>query len=207
MPYDVHEGAFLDPGIPAVQTYLLNVLADIASNYAVDGIQLDYIRYPDSIYGYNPLAINAFKQSGSSNFNQWKQDQINGFVNKAYILLKNQNPKLIVSAAVFANQPIAIGKLSQNWKGWLKHNYIDQIYVMAYNTHNSSFDKILQGIKEVDKKKTNIVLRAWKDSKPYLVNQINEKIYISKHYGFHNLGFYSYSGLVENQYLNQIRFK
>ena len=72
MPYNAHEGAFLDPGIPEVQEYTLNIIKDIAINYKIDGIQLDYIRYPDSAYGYNPIALEEYRKSGSDSFPQWK---------------------------------------------------------------------------------------------------------------------------------------
>lgn len=206
MSYNEHEGAFLDPGIPAVQQYMLNLIGDIARNYKVAGIQLDYIRYPDSIYGYNPLALENFEQSGDTNFLQWKEEQISGFVNKAFILLKNINPELKLSAAVFGNQDKAINSLSQNWKTWLNDSYIDDIYVMAYNTSSWSFENVLKGIEDVDRNKSNIVLRAWKDKNPYYYSQINEKINITKRYGFTNFGFYSYSGLMNNHYLKHIKF-
>lgn len=206
MSYNEHEGAFLDPGIPQVQTYLLNILSDVASNYNLAGIQLDYIRYPDSIYGYNSISKSIFDSSNDTIFDIWKQKQINSFVNKAYIQLKNINPNIKISAAVFADQNKAINQFSQNWKNWLSSSYIDQVYVMAYNTSSKTFEDILKGINEVNKEKTTIVLRAWKDKEPYYAHQINEKIKLSKKYGFHNLGFYSYSGLKNNYYLKHIKF-
>jgi len=206
MKSNEHEGAFLDPGIPDVQSYLLNILSDVAVNYNVAGIQMDYIRYPDSIYGYNPLAIENYKKSSDTIFDVWKQKQINAFVNKAFIQLKNIKPELQISAAVFANQNKAINQFSQNWKIWLTNSYIDQVYVMAYNTSNSSFERVLQGINDVKKHKTTIILRAWKDKRPYYAHQINEKIKLSKKYEFLNFGFYSYSGMIKNNYLKHIKF-
>ncbi len=201
-----HEGAFLDPGIVEVQQYLLNILGDIATNYSIAGIQMDYIRYPDSIYGYNPLALKRYKESKEADFSLWKQEQINNFVNKAYILIKNINPKIQLSAAVIGNQQKAIDNSSQNWKQWLKDSYIDHVYVMAYNASNKSFNNLLLTIDEIRRDKTTIVMRAWKDKKPYSVHQINEKINLCKRYGFFNLGFYSYSGLVKNHYLKHLKF-
>jgi len=201
MAYNSHEGAFLDPGVPAVQKYTLDILQDIASNYDVDGIQMDYIRYPDSLYGYNPMARTNFEKSNYKDFEKWKQSQINSFVNKAFIMLKNINPNLQLSAAVFGNQHKAINRFSQNWKQWISDNYIDKVYVMAYSTSEDSFKTVLQDIKEVNKEKTTIVLRAWIDNGKYSVHQINKKISISKKMGFYNLGFYSYSGLIKNNYL------
>jgi len=206
MKNNEHEGAFLDPGIPQVQSYLLNILSDLAMNYDVAGIQMDYIRYPDSIYGYNPLAIENYKNSDDTIFDVWKQKQINTFVNKVFIQLKNINPSLQISAAVFANQNKAINQFSQNWKTWLANSYIDHVYIMAYNTSNNSFDRVLNGFKEINKEKSTIILRAWKDKKPYYAHQINEKIKLSKKYEFLNFGFYSYSGLIKNHYLSHIKF-
>lgn len=206
MKNNEHEGAFLDPGIPEVQQYLLDILSDVATNYSISGIQLDYIRYPDSIYGYNPIAIENYRNSSDTVFENWKQTQINTFVNKAYIQLKNIDPKFQLSAAVFANQDKAIKQFSQNWKTWINNSYIDKVYVMAYNTSNKSFEEVIKGIEDVKRDKATIVLRAWKDRKPYYAHQISEKIVIAKRYKFLNFGFYSYSGLVKNNYLKHIKF-
>ncbi len=206
MKNDEYEGAFLDPGIPAVQTYMLNIIGDIAKNYDIDGVQLDYIRYPDSTYGYNELALENFHKSGYEDFNIWKEDQISGFVNKVFIELKNINSKLKLSAAVYGDQSKAVKSLSQNWKKWLKSYYIDDVYVMAYNRSNDLFEKTIKGIEDVNRNKTNIVLRAWRDEKHYSYSQINDKINICKRYGFNNIGFYSYSGLVKGNYLKYIKF-
>jgi len=61
MPNDILEGAYLEPGIPQVQNYLFNIIMDIVINYDIDGIHLDYIRYPDMQFGYNEIARDKFK--------------------------------------------------------------------------------------------------------------------------------------------------
>jgi uncharacterized lipoprotein YddW (UPF0748 family) len=38
---------WMDPGIPAVRKYLLNVIMEMVRNYDIDGINLDYLRYPN----------------------------------------------------------------------------------------------------------------------------------------------------------------
>ncbi len=206
MPYNSHEGAFLDPGIPQVQDYLLGVIGDLTKNYKVHGIQLDYIRYPDSLYGYNPLALEQFRQSGSKNFEQWKRDQVSQFVKKVNNQSKQIDSNIQVSAAVFANQSKAFNRLGQQWIHWQQQGYLDHAYVMAYNTSNTTFHRDVKSFYAADRKKTTIILRAWKDQKTYPVAQINEKIKIAKRLGYRNFGFYSYSGLVNNKYLPLIRF-
>ena len=87
------EGYFLDPAIPAVRDYTVEVINDILNKYPVDGIHLDYIRYPYSGYnkyhkkylsdfGYNPLARKIFKKKygiDPININRFKIRDIKGF--------------------------------------------------------------------------------------------------------------------------------
>ena len=64
---------FLDPANPEVRSFLLALLAEAVTRYPVDGVQLDYIRYPNSFppertsyvattWGYTPVARAAFAQ-------------------------------------------------------------------------------------------------------------------------------------------------
>lgn len=66
------KGYFLDPANPEVQSFLLDVIREIALKYDVDGFQLDYIRYPNSFpedrysyyqttWGYTPIAMEGYK--------------------------------------------------------------------------------------------------------------------------------------------------
>ncbi|MEL7407020.1 MAG: family 10 glycosylhydrolase, partial [Cyanobacteria bacterium J06558_2] len=59
---------FLDPANPEVREYLLSLITEIAANYEVDGIHLDYIRYPfqsptgEITYGYGQAAREQFQK-------------------------------------------------------------------------------------------------------------------------------------------------
>jgi len=54
-------GTSLDPGHPAAFQYLSDLIVGVATNYDVDGIHLDYIRYPETaIFGFNPIALQRF---------------------------------------------------------------------------------------------------------------------------------------------------
>ena len=47
----------LDPGIPAVQQYVCDVVTDAVTKYPdLDGFNFDYIRYESTIWGYNPIS-------------------------------------------------------------------------------------------------------------------------------------------------------
>jgi uncharacterized lipoprotein YddW (UPF0748 family) len=112
--------AFFDPAHPQARQYLLSLLDEIATNYDVDGIQLDYIRYPfqsrklNSMFGYGKSSRWEFKQRTgvdpiklTPSSRLWKQwlnfriHQIDSFVETASTMLKQKRPDLLLSAAVF----------------------------------------------------------------------------------------------------------
>jgi len=208
MANNTHEGAFFDAGVPAAREYFLNVVSDIASNYDIAGIQFDYIRYPDSTYGYNPIAMQEFKNSGSKDIKQWKQNQLSSFVDTMYLQLKRIKPKLQISAAVIAKRDKALNKYSQDWVKWVENKSIDKVYLMAYNTSMKTFSKLIEQAASVKlQKHMVVVLRAWPPaSGSYPVAKINEKIKFTRKYHFKNMGFYSYAGMRDNNYLPYIRF-
>ena len=57
---DGQAGAYLDPGVSEVQIYLHRIFMDLALNYDVDGIHLDFVRYPGVDYGYSPTAVSLY---------------------------------------------------------------------------------------------------------------------------------------------------
>ena len=58
---------FLDPANPEVRSYLMRLMSEIVTEYAVDGLHLDYIRYPfqdpgaNRTYGYGNVARWRFR--------------------------------------------------------------------------------------------------------------------------------------------------
>ena len=56
-PFDKN---FISPGNPEVNPYLLSVMKDLLA-YDIDGIHLDYIRYPGGAFDYSEAARKAFQ--------------------------------------------------------------------------------------------------------------------------------------------------
>jgi uncharacterized lipoprotein YddW (UPF0748 family) len=54
------EGLYLDPANPLVRDYFLQVCKEVVKEYDVDGIHLDFIRYPASRWGYNQGPLEEF---------------------------------------------------------------------------------------------------------------------------------------------------
>jgi uncharacterized lipoprotein YddW (UPF0748 family) len=56
------EGLYLDPANPLVRDHFLQVCREVVEGYEVDGIHLDFIRYPGSRWGFNQEPLGAFIQ-------------------------------------------------------------------------------------------------------------------------------------------------
>jgi len=54
------EGLYLDPANPLVRSYFQQVCREVAEEYDVDGIHLDFIRYPGPRWGFNQGPLEAF---------------------------------------------------------------------------------------------------------------------------------------------------
>ncbi len=151
--FHYHSGkAFLDPANPGVQRYLSLLLEEIATNYDVDGIHLDYIRYPfqsstgDYNYGYGMASRQKFKQMtgvdpidltvGGDLWSQWtgfRLKQVDNFVSNVSQRLKAKRPELILSTAVFPMpRQERLHKIQQHWEEWVREGSIDLLVPMTY---------------------------------------------------------------------------
>ena len=94
-----------------VRKYMKNLISEVAFKYNVDGIHLDYIRYPDRTYCYCNVCqenwinehpeISWPPEPANPTFIHFKQKHITSFVEETRMMLKGINPKIKLSAAVF----------------------------------------------------------------------------------------------------------
>lgn len=142
-----HGGYFLDPANPDVQQFLESLLTEIVNNYNPDGINLDYIRYPQSVaakfssydmsnWGYTNYARNEFKTNYCKDpidisyddelwptWDKYRQDKISSFVLRISKLTK-QN-RILLTAVIFPDRQKALEVKQQDWKTWSALNYVD----------------------------------------------------------------------------------
>ncbi len=55
---DTVEGLYLSPATPSAVAYMVGVVTSLVSQYAVDGVRLDAVRYPDG-FDYDPGRLAA----------------------------------------------------------------------------------------------------------------------------------------------------
>ncbi|AFZ60214.1 family 10 glycosylhydrolase [Anabaena sp. PCC 7938] len=156
---------FLDPANPEVRQYLLKLYEEILTRYQVDGLHLDYIRYPfqdpfvGRIYGYGKAAREQFQQqTGVDPINiaptqrdlwqKWtvfRTEQVDSFVAEVSQMLRKKRANLILSVAVFPLPEYErVQKIQQRWEVWARRGDIDLVVPMTYALDTPRFQRLAQ---------------------------------------------------------------
>lgn len=173
-----HNGYFLDPANPEVQTYLLCLLEEIITTYHPDGINLDYIRYPQSIsakfigydlsnWGYTEYSRNEFKTAsgtdpvdikyGTPLWDSWakyRQEKITSFVFKAKQLTNKHG--LTLTTVIFPDRFKSMEVKMQDWKTWSVNNYVDGFTPLILTCDSATADYLIDDIRQNSSPKTKI---------------------------------------------------
>ena len=150
---------WLCPSDPANIALELNTILEVLSRYDIDGIHLDYIRYPDDDSCYCAgCRLRYEKSSGQAvakwpadvisgkqkaGYKAWRSAQITNFVRAVRREIKKTKPSAKLSAAVYPKYPECIDSIGQDWGLWLKEGTVDFVCPMDYMPTVSSFREIL----------------------------------------------------------------
>jgi uncharacterized lipoprotein YddW (UPF0748 family) len=122
----VGEGWFLDPAREEVRTELRRFVLELVTGYAVDGVHLDYIRYPS---GWTPAG---------------------GFeaVTRLVALIRDDlatvRPGLPLSAAVMPVPDLARDHFGQDWADWLERGLVDAVAPMVYRETPGAIESVVR---------------------------------------------------------------
>lgn len=163
-----HGGYFIDPANPEVQQFLEDLLTEIITKYQPDGINLDYIRYPQSIsvkfansdlsnWGYTEYARNEFKSvygvdpvdldTNSELWPAWcryRQDKVTSFVLRVSKLTKQNNTKL--TAVIFPDRCKALEVKQQDWRTWSALGYVDGFTPLLLTCDSATASEMMEDV-------------------------------------------------------------
>ena len=128
---------FASPGHPEVRDHIRAVAVDIASRYDIDGLHLDYIRYPEPQYSHDIQSTARFARiANEMSWSDWQAEQVGLLVESIY-----RSVDVPLTAAVWGIYEDAFGwgRVSegrhdyyQDSHGWLANARIDGIVPMIY---------------------------------------------------------------------------
>ncbi len=207
---------FLDPSNEEVQEFLLSLMEEAIQKYEIDGISINYLKYPDlenrddfnETWGYTKNARKEFKaqynidpinltknDKNLSDWNKYRADKISQFVKKLDVL-KSIKDNIEISLSVAPDNEFAY----QDYKNWgIKEN--DYMLLPQIKSSDEEYSKIV--LNEVqnrvgsDAKIYPIYYDAYLEEKPrFLFN----KIRTSREIGINGIILYDYDSISKDYY-------
>src|SRR5687768_15140343 len=139
-----------NPTMPEVKQHIRDVVEDITTKYAVDGIHLDYIRFyhdttststplqyptdPASVAHFQAIPGNAGKTPTShrAEYKQWMADNVTDLVGQIRAEMKSNRPDAQLTAAIWRDANIGFNGYQQDWKQWVDRGLLDAGMPMIY---------------------------------------------------------------------------
>ncbi len=161
---------WLDPAAPGVAEKLTTVFADLVARYpTLDGLHLDYFRYPDVLpfspgarfgvglhFGYGAPTRERFQRETSleapfgtslqnaDRWDDWRRDRMTQTLARLRGAVHAVRPQLLLSAAVWAYADRAYLSIFQDWRRWLEEGWLDFAVPMLYTKDDQLFREIVR---------------------------------------------------------------
>jgi uncharacterized lipoprotein YddW (UPF0748 family) len=144
---------FMNPALPEVRDFLSELYKELIEKYDIDGIQFDYLRYPNSDdytndFGYDTYTRQLFKnfsgsdpitlKPGNSLWQKWcefREYIVSSYAYRIFSELKSLQPGIHISADIWPDYDDTLTDIYQNPKAWVNNDYINTLIPMSYYLH------------------------------------------------------------------------
>jgi uncharacterized lipoprotein YddW (UPF0748 family) len=227
IPYSVseHNGYFIDPANPEVQTFLYELLCEIVNRYKPDGINLDYIRYPQSLasnypnydqsnWGYTEFARNEFRESygvdpvdlntNSVLWNYWmlyRCSKVTSFVRRISYLCRSN--RVVLTTVIFPNRVGAIDTKLQDWKTWSVNDFVDGFTPLLLTCDDTTASSMLEEVIKNKSASTKIYPGLFVTFMNGADTDLIKQIHVERKYNLGGMVLFDYAHLGEN-YINTL---
>jgi uncharacterized lipoprotein YddW (UPF0748 family) len=170
------EGLYASPIHADAALYAERIVRDVARRYDVDGVHLDYARYPNDRFDYSRGAIRQFRASVRPGLSEaarrrldarepvdlfaypdalpdeWRSFRVarmTALVGRLSAAVRSERPDAQVTAAAAPDATEALDRRLQDWGGWLTAGLIDAICPMAYTAEPARFAELIASARRV----------------------------------------------------------
>ena len=206
--YKIDNQYFLEPGDLRVRRDLAEMMGEIVTAYPeLDGIQFDYIRYPDQnpAYGYTKVNMQRFESvhglkkidEEDRAWKDWKRAQVTGFLQALVKKVRSLRPDMQISATGCMPYSRAYHEAFQDWPSWIRRGRIDFVTIMNYSPDPSEFEIWVRSAEKEagDLKKVNIAIGAYKlANSPKL---FRKELFFSERMLLHACVIFHYGSLID----------
>jgi uncharacterized lipoprotein YddW (UPF0748 family) len=170
------EGLYTSPIHPEAAAHAERVMADLARRYDLDGIHLDYARYPGPQFDYSRFSIAEFRAHIRPGLNaavrrvldedaatdlfaypdrfpsEWaafRRARLTALVARIREAVRAARPEALVTSAVVPDPQAAFDTRLQDWRGWLDARLVDAVAPMAYTQESAQFVRQITAARDI----------------------------------------------------------
>ena len=178
---------YLNPANANVRSFALSIVEEINSRYGVQGIHLDFVRWPHTV-AKSADAAQAVTQ----------------FVAEARRRVKR--PRLLTTA-VYAKYPRCIETVGQDWVKWLNFDLVDYVVPMDYTESASQFESFMRQHAAPSKNARRTIAGIGVTASESKLNaqQVVEQIRLARKYGLAGQSLFDLDTTLEQRVLPVLR--
>jgi uncharacterized lipoprotein YddW (UPF0748 family) len=212
------EGIYLEPGNGEVLRHFVGVVRELLDRYPVDGIHLDYVRYPGMEVGYGEAMREGFREAWGVDpvsltrgenrllrehgadraillhrgWREFKAAQVTALVRAVRAEMRSRPSPVMLSAAVRPDPAEALQVFGQDWVGWLEQGLVDVVAPMMYSPSRSHVERQAKAVAAVAPPE-----RVWAGIAVYnqSLSAAAAKILTCLQLGLGGISIYSYNSL------------
>jgi uncharacterized lipoprotein YddW (UPF0748 family) len=170
------EGLYTSPLIAGAADHTVSVVRDLARRYRLDGVHLDYARYPSERFDYSRGAILAFTTAIRPGLaeakrrqldalerddlfaypdafpEEWRRfriDRLSALVRRLRDVVKQERREAAVTLAAKPDAVEAREQRLQDWGAWLESGLVDVVCPMAYTPESARFAEHIAAARQV----------------------------------------------------------
>jgi uncharacterized lipoprotein YddW (UPF0748 family) len=227
------EGLYLSPVSSESVAYTTSVVRDIAQRYDIDGVHLDYLRYPTADFDYGRDTLAAFRESLLADLgiadrrrydarvtggepllytlafpDRWRAfraARLTALLTSLRSNVKAVRPTALISVAVVPDPREAATRRLQDWRAWLDTGLVDVVCPMAYTTDSGVFAAQIAAARQIAGSHP-----LWAGIGAYRLSadQIVENVQAARRLGVGGIILFSYDSLADPArgpgYLSQV---
>jgi len=197
----------LNPCLPEVRRHLASVMRDLVARYRVDGVHLDYIRFPNDLapagtdYPRDARTVGLFRgengktpEQDPEGWNAWRTEQVTNLLREIRRQLRQERPDLELSAAVGPEPERARDHHFQDVRTWAREDLVDVLYPMNYTKDPAVFQRRVAAWEEIADD-TRVVMGLRVDSDDV---QLHERQLSTALQQFRGFAVFAYSSLFDS---------
>ncbi len=163
------EGFYLSPSVAGVQAHLEGVIRELLETYELDGLHLDFIRYPGPSFDYSRAALEGFRRHTGGTVQDllgatrrearawadYRRDILTSLAVRLGQAARSVRPGVLVSAAVVPDESLAVEHKFQSWPRWVSDGVLDVVCPMVYTTDRQLFQS------QVEQARARVGQKVW----------------------------------------------